>query len=241
MNEKEVQYPERKHTRLKHYDYSTTAAYFVTICTKGKHPLLSTVIAPPHVEESPSTVGRGLAPAASPMEQNFNLPHVEESSSTVGRGLAPAASPMEQNFNLPHVEESPSTVGRGLAPAAASASVQLTQIGEICENQLSLLAHRYPHIYIDDYVIMPDHIHAIIIFKNQTAGASPRPTLTDVICTYKSLTTREYKKLAPQNPTLFQTSFYEHVIRNRRDHDAIVKYIHENPINWIYDKSHQDI
>ena len=214
MNEKEVQYPERKHTRLKHYDYSTTAAYFVTICTKGKHPLLSTVIAPPHVEESPSTVGRGLAPAA---------------------------SPMEQNFNLPHVEESPSTVGRGLAPAAASASVQLTQIGEICENQLSLLAHRYPHIYIDDYVIMPDHIHAIIIFKNQTAGASPRPTLTDVICTYKSLTTREYKKLAPQNPTLFQTSFYEHVIRNRRDHDAIVKYIHENPINWIYDKSHQDI
>ena len=170
MDNAETALPKRKHARLKHYDYSTTGAYFVTICTKNKRPMLSAI------------------------------------------------------------------VGRGLAPA-----VELTPLGKIAEEQIFLLEERFPFIIIDDYVIMPNHIHAIIILKNQAAGASPRPTLTDIICAYKSLTTRECKKVATAELELFQTSFYEHVIRNKHDHDAIVKYIYENPMNWAYDKHYQDI
>ena len=125
-------------------------------------------------------------------------------------------------------------VGRGLAPAETTA-IEYTSLGEIAEKQLFLLADRYPHLTIDQYVIMPNHIHAILILNGETAGASPRPTLTDIICTYKSLTTRECKKNGFREK-LFQISFYEHIIRGRDDYEEIVKYIYENPTRWYYDE-----
>ncbi|MBQ1982746.1 MAG: hypothetical protein II229_05955, partial [Clostridia bacterium] len=91
--------------------------------------------------------------------------------------------------------------------------IEYTLFGEIAEKQLFLLADRYPYLTIDQYVIMPNHIHAILILNGETAGASPRPTLTDIVCTYKSLTTRECKKSGFREK-LFQTSFYEHIIRS---------------------------
>ena len=35
---------------------------------------------------------------------------------------------------------------------------------------------------------------------------------------------------------LFQTSFYEHIIRNQSDYEETVKYIYENPIRWYNDE-----
>ena len=121
-------------------------------------------------------------------------------------------------------------VGRGLAPAGT----QYTAYGQIAEEQLFLLEKRYPSLKIDQYVIMPNHIHAIL-FLDELTGAIPRPTITDVICAYKSLTTRECKKVRPIEK-LFQTSFYEHVIRGRDDYDEIAEYIINNPKQWELDK-----
>ena len=94
-----------------------------------------------------------------------------------------------------------SIVGRGLAPAEN----HLTEYGKIAMEQLFLLEKRYDFLKIDQYVIMPNHVHVIFILS-QTAGASPRPTMTDIVCAYKSLTTRECKKVKPIDK-LFQTSF----------------------------------
>ena len=125
-------------------------------------------------------------------------------------------------------------VGRGLAPAETTA-IEYTSLGEIAEKQLFLLANRYPYLTIDQYVIMPNHIHIIMILNSKAAGASPRPTVTDIICAYKSLTTRECKKNGFDGK-LFQTSFYEHIIRNSDDYNEIAKYIYENPMRWKFDK-----
>ena len=82
---------------------------------------------------------------------------------------------------------------------------------------------------------MPNHIHIIFWFKSKTAGASPRPTLTDVVCAYKSLVTRECKKIKPIDK-LFQTSFYEHIVREGKDYEVKSQYIHENPLKWQFDE-----
>ena len=125
-------------------------------------------------------------------------------------------------------------VGRGLAPAEAY-GVKYTLFGEIAKHQLLLLEKRYSCLSIDQYVIMPNHIHAIFILHGEAAGASPRPTIMDIVCSYKSLTTIECKKNGLSNK-LFQASFYEHIIRDRKDYDEIKKYIYENPIHWYYDE-----
>ena len=62
-----------------------------------------------------------------------------------------------------------------------------------------------------------------------------RPTIMDVICAYKSLVTRECRKNGFAEK-LFQTSFYEHIIRERDDYEETIKYICENPLNWYYDE-----
>ena len=121
-------------------------------------------------------------------------------------------------------------VGRGLAPA----EIQYTPYGQIAQEQLLLLEQRYPSLKVDQYVIMPNHIHAILLLA-ETAGASPRPTIMDIVCAYKSLTTRQCKKAQPIEK-LFQSSFYEHVIRGREDYNEIAEYIVNNPNQWELDK-----
>lgn len=124
-------------------------------------------------------------------------------------GLAPAANP--------HPTAPAETIG-----------IEHTLFGEIAEKQLFLLKDRYPHLTVDQYVIMPDHIHAIMVL-NQTARASPRPTITDIVCAYKSLTARECQQNGFTGK-LFQTSFHEHIIRDQKDYEMIVNYIYENPL-----------
>ena len=115
-----------------------------------------------------------------------------------------------------------------------SSAFTLTEYGIIAKNQLKTLSERYSNVKIGGYAIMPNHIHAIIILE-EAAGASPRPTLSDVICAYKSLTKRECNKIKPISK-LFQNSFYDHVIRNEVDYSEVLKYIEENPAKWYYDK-----
>jgi len=121
-------------------------------------------------------------------------------------------------------------VGRGLAPA----EIQYTAYGQIAQEQLLLLEQRFPSLKIDQYVIMPNHIH-VILFLEETAGVTPRPTVMDIVCAYKSLTTRQCKKVQPIDK-LFQTSFYEHIIRGREDYNALAEYIVNNPKQWELDR-----
>ena len=121
-------------------------------------------------------------------------------------------------------------VGRGLAPAETN-KVEYTLLGEIAEQQLLLLKERYPCLVIDQYVIVPNRIHVIFFLTDEAAGASPRPTIMDVVCAYKSLTTKECRKHGVQGK-IFQTSFHDHIIRDRKDLEKHVAYIGENPLKW---------
>ena len=65
-------------------------------------------------------------------------------------------------------------VGEGLAPPEIT--VKLKPCGEVVKEQLQLIEARFPSVTIEDYVIMPDHIHAVIFLHGKAGGASPSPT-----------------------------------------------------------------
>ncbi len=121
-------------------------------------------------------------------------------------------------------------VGQGLAPA----EVVLTSWGEIAQTQLKALANRYQEIQIDRYVIMPNHIHILFRIEKQTAGASPCPTISDVVCAFKSLPSRICHQNGFQGK-LFQSSFHDHIIRDEHDYEKIWEYIENNPLKWELD------
>ncbi|HCU57905.1 MAG TPA: transposase [Anaerolineaceae bacterium] len=108
-----------------------------------------------------------------------------------------------------------------------------------------------PGLGIDPYQIMPNHIHAIFLIEHPVGSGlcarpkeseEPKPSLFDIVARFKSLTTNRYiqgvKNLGWPvfERRLWQRSFYEHVIRNERDHQAIVDYIVANPMNWEKDE-----
>ena len=120
-------------------------------------------------------------------------------------------------------------VGQGLAPAEN----QLYPFGEIAKYELLDLETRYKNIKVDKYVIMPNHIHAII-FIEKTAGASPCPTLSDMVCSFKSITTRKCH-LIKHDIKIWQRSFHDHIIRGEEDYLKIWQYIDTNPQKWEED------
>ncbi len=109
----------------------------------------------------------------------------------------------------------------------------MSAYGKIAKEQIMLLHERYPQVYIDKYVIMPNHIH--ILIRLEVAGASPCPTIPDVMCTYKSLTTRLCKQAGFDGKHLFQSSYHDHIIRNNEDYLDAWKYIDDNPAKWQSD------
>jgi len=118
--------------------------------------------------------------------------------------------------------------------------IRLTKIGEIVERHL-LSSENIPNVEIDEYVIMPDHIHAIVYIKASPSGTSraPSPTaanevLPHIVSTFKRFCNKEIGE------NIFQRSYYEHVIRDRKDYETRKKYICENPIKWYYDNVHLD-
>ena len=127
-------------------------------------------------------------------------------------------------------EQEISAVGEGLAPPVYS--VKLKPCGEIVKEQLQQIENRFPSVSVKDYVIMPDHIHVILYLRKETGGASPSPTLDDVICAFKSLTSRACKQYGIKK--LFQRSSAEHIIRDMADYETRRKYIFENPMHWYY-------
>ncbi len=126
------------------------------------------------------------------------------------------------------------SVGEGLAPPEIT--VKLKPCGEIAKEQLKLLEDRFPMVTLKDYVIMPDHIHAVIWLQGNSGGASPSPTLYNIICAFKSLTSRECKQKYGIEQ-IFQRSFAEHIVRDRDDYETRRKYIYENPMRWYYNNS----
>lgn len=121
-------------------------------------------------------------------------------------------------------------VGEGLAPP----ETHLTAIGRTAEAQLLAIEKRFPSVSIRKYVIMPNHIHLLLVLEERAGGASPSPTVPDVIGAFKSVTTRLCRTHGFQGP-VFQRSFHDHVIRGEADYREIWEYIDGNPARWRED------
>ena len=122
-------------------------------------------------------------------------------------------------------------VGEGLAPPEYS--VKLKPCGEIAREQMQMIETRFPTVTVEDFIIMPDHIHMVLMLHKGVGGASPSPTLNDVICAFKSLTAR-YCKQRYGIEKIFQRSYAEHIVRDREDYEARRRYILGNPMRWYY-------
>lgn len=150
---------ERKHNRLKDFDYSQNGAYFITICTKDR--------------------------------QNILWEGTEEYS------------------------------------GASNIAMLLSPIGLAAQEAIENIQKYYKAVSVDKYVIMPNHIHMILLItcEEETSGRIVfAPTVSQIVKQMKTFVTKK------AGLALWQKSFHDHIIRNEQDYHEVWEYIDTNPL-----------
>ena len=132
--------------------------------------------------------------------------------------------------------------------------MSLCQAGKIAEGEWKRIPNQFPSVELDDFVIMPNHIHGIIILNNnflEVADSNRRglinqtPTkdwilmnnpvvnLGKVVRAFKARTSRLIHRAGCKS-SIWQRGYYDHIIRNEADLHRIREYIANNPLKWKF-------
>ena len=107
-------------------------------------------------------------------------------------------------------------------------NLPLSEVGLIVDREISKIKFVYNNVIVDKYCIMPDHIHLILRIESDENGRTQfAPTLSRVIKQFKGSITKQIGK------SVWQKSFYDHGIRNKKDYDEIWEYIENNPLKYL--------
>ncbi len=213
-----------KQFRLPGWDYSSNGYYFITICCQDRQKILSNIIVgtDPCVRSSLSSPSVGTDPC------------VRSSLSSPSVGTVRACPP--------------------LADIRSSQTIKFTEFGEICKKWWIKIPEKFPAISLNEFVVMPNHIHGILIINHKiplgeerTHGSVPTKfgnvgMIGHAIQWFKTMSTNEYIKNVRENDwpkfhkKIWQTKFYDKIIRTEKRFWIIRQYIINNPKNWDKDK-----
>jgi REP element-mobilizing transposase RayT len=99
----------------------------------------------------------------------------------------------------------------------------------------------FPHAALDAWVVMPNHLHGIVVLTRRRSEAGCSGSLGAILGTFKSITARRLNRLrrTPGVP-VWQRNYYERVIRNETELDRIRAYIAANPLRWALDRENPE-
>jgi len=160
---KQNELPKRKSNRLNFFDYSSSGAYFITVCTENRRGILSKIV-----------------------------------------GVDVPGDPI---------------------------NMELLPYGIIAHKFIKQMNEFYENVSVDQYVIMPNHIHILLrVFENGSPRTSTPTRQTSTVSHFISTFKRFCNKECGGN--IWQRSFHDHIIRDKNDYEIISEYIYENPIKW---------
>jgi REP element-mobilizing transposase RayT len=147
-----------------------------------------------------------------------------------------------------------------------NSEMKLNLLGQFAYNQWKQIPQRFENVELNEFVIMPNHIHGIIVivsgrgeglenshnFPPKSTFSNPSPlqdhstsrfngtvpgSIGAIIQNFKSGTSRKINAMPDmKNVKIWQINYYDHIIRDREDYDRIVEYIRDNPSNWEKDE-----
>jgi REP element-mobilizing transposase RayT len=98
------------------------------------------------------------------------------------------------------------------------------------------LEERHPYVCLDQWVVMPDHLHGIIVVVGGSAVPTKRKPLGRLIGAFKTVSTRRINGMrSTPGAKLWQRGYYEHIVRDDRSLRRVRAYIANNPSQWALD------
>ena len=126
-------------------------------------------------------------------------------------------------------------VGTAIGRPQIANKIHLSEYGKYVKEALKNINKCYPMVFVDRFVIMPNHIHAIIRIDaplEYETGGRPMavPTISQVINQFKGYVSKK------SGFHVWQGRFYDRIIRNGQEYRAYWQYIEDNPQNWENDE-----
>jgi putative transposase len=137
----------------------------------------------------------------------------------------------------------------------ADGEIQLSRGGQIAKSELPSVHTHYNNVQIDSFVVMPNHVHAIVAIDGehcfspnpeifvpavvQKRGPTPpeHVSLSAIIRSYKAGVTRRWHELS-LGQVVWQSRFHDHILHGDAVINAVRDYIRNNPANWSHDENH---
>jgi len=192
-------------TRLKCFDYSRNGAYFVTICTKNKIHLFGEI-------------------------ENDNNDHGDnDHGDNIHGDFVHGDNVHGDNVHGDNVE----TGLRPVSTTISSPKMKLSDFGKIVADCWYDLPNHYSNIILDEFVVMPDHIHGIIIIRNGSDNKI-KHGISEFIRAFKSFSSRRINEFnaVTVKSGIWQPRFYDRIIRSDNELNRVRLYIKNNPANF---------
>lgn len=118
--------------------------------------------------------------------------------------------------------------------AVQNGVVELNDAGILVRAEWLALAQRFPSIELDDFVLMPNHLHGIIFLNlcDEAAAGCSAPILGAVVGAFKSLSTRAISRSTEVLGKVWHRNYYEQIIRSEAMLNGLRQYILHNPHHW---------
>ena len=127
-------------------------------------------------------------------------------------------------------------------------NVQLNGLGRLVEEEWQRTAVVRPSVDLDQFVVMPNHLHGLLCISDSKVERIPKSSTTmranslgSIIAQYKSNVTKRNRSLASSRSwPISKRNYYDHIVRNERSLERIRTYILENPSRWSEDSFFSD-
>jgi REP element-mobilizing transposase RayT len=136
-----------------------------------------------------------------------------------------------------------------------NSEMQLNDYGRIADECWRAIPEHFPHVELGAYVVMPNHVHGIIVIHENGMATNSSPSvgaqhiapqripkvqtgsLGAIVRSFKSAVTRRIGR-EWKTTGIWQRNYHEHIIRNSVEWDRIHRYIESNPSRWAEDAEH---
>ncbi len=136
---------------------------------------------------------------------------------------------------------------RQLLGEIAGDVIRPSKAGIIVSEAWRWLGDQYPQVTLDEWIVMPNHLHGIIMINEGRGGSRTAPTrirrkpLGRLVGAFKTVSTKRINKAkATHGARFWQRNYYERVIRDEEELNRAREYIRDNPLKWADDPYHPD-
>ena len=108
--------------------------------------------------------------------------------------------------------------------------MQLNVTGQIVSTIWQKIPQHFPNVELDQFILMPDHLHGIIVISEQSEQSI---SLATIIQNFKSVSTRKINKITQNSGiSIWQRNYHERIVRSDQELHRLRKYVLANPENW---------